>query len=99
MPPPTPEKVSAYAKRSLCLLFSAILPISSNVGESASIPAPIVVDSDSDFAPGAFVVVESKPKKKRKRAVAGPCRVSGGPTKRGVPTKKGDSSLQASTAS
>ena len=75
------------------------LPISSNVGESASIPAPIVVDSDSDFAPGAFVVVESKPKKKRKRAVAGPCRVSGGPTKRGAPTKKGDSSLQASTAS
>lgn len=72
MPPPTPEKVSAYSKR-----------------ESASIPAPIMVDSDSDFAPGAFVVVESKPKKKRKRDVAGPSRVSGGPTKRGAPTKKG----------
>lgn len=56
--------------------------------ESASIPAPIVVDSDSDFAPGAFVAVESKPKKKRKRDVAEPSRVSSGPTKRGAPTKK-----------
>jgi hypothetical protein len=96
--PPTPEKVSAYSKRSLRFLISTTLPISSNVGESASIPAPIVVDSDSDFAPGAFVVVESKPKKKRKRGVAEPSRVSGGSTKRRA-TKKGDSSIQASTAS
>ncbi|KIM41907.1 hypothetical protein M413DRAFT_445116 [Hebeloma cylindrosporum] len=38
---------------------------------STSIPAPIEVDSDSDFAPGAYVP-EVKPKKKARNSTAGP---------------------------